>query len=187
MSGLIKTNTEELRDILQKVSELPEAGGIELPELTNEGSASDLMLNKELIDGNGNVITGTFTIDNELTEQDNLITQIQTAVDSLPEADSSGGNLETASVYVDVTTMSICTYVSVNGVVTIKDTAETIDVVVPSLCLVQAVGDTFRNYSHSGDISYRLSLSNCRFLQINGNGSIYAEGIGDAHLGGGDN
>lgn len=132
----IKQNITSLQNLLEQVNALPEAGGVELPELQNEGSASDLMLNKELIDGNGNVITGTFTIDNELTEQDDLITQIQAAVDSLPEADSSGGNLETASVYVDVTTMSICTYVSVNGVVTIRDTAETIDVVVPSLCLV---------------------------------------------------
>lgn len=67
---------------------LPEAGGVDLPELTNEGFASDLMLNKELIDSDGNVITGTFTIDNELTTQDNLIAQIQAAVDGLPEAGS---------------------------------------------------------------------------------------------------
>ena len=32
--------------------------GIALPELTNEGSASDLLSGKELIDGEGNVVTG---------------------------------------------------------------------------------------------------------------------------------
>lgn len=33
--------------------------GITLPELSNEGSSSDLLSGKELIDGEGNVITGT--------------------------------------------------------------------------------------------------------------------------------
>lgn len=63
-------------------------GGVELPTLTNEGSASDLLSGKQLIDGDGNKITGSFTIDSELATQDNLISQIQAAVDSLPEADS---------------------------------------------------------------------------------------------------
>lgn len=35
-------------------------GGVNLPELTNEGQASDLMEGKELIDGEGNVVTGTY-------------------------------------------------------------------------------------------------------------------------------
>lgn len=50
-------------DILVKV---PEASGEELPELTNEGSASDLLSGKQLIDGEGGVVTGTFSIDSEL-------------------------------------------------------------------------------------------------------------------------
>lgn len=54
--------------------------GVALPTLNNEGIASELFADKELIDGEGNVITGTFTIDSELTTQDNLITQIQTAL-----------------------------------------------------------------------------------------------------------
>jgi hypothetical protein len=32
-----------------------------------------LFLNKELIDGNGNIITGTFTINEELSEQEKLV------------------------------------------------------------------------------------------------------------------
>ena len=64
-------------DILVKV---PEAGGIDLPTLTNEATSSELFSGKELIDDEGNVVTGTFTIDNELTTQDNLIAQIQTAL-----------------------------------------------------------------------------------------------------------
>lgn len=33
-------------------------GGVELPTLTNEGSASDILFDKEFIDGSGNIITG---------------------------------------------------------------------------------------------------------------------------------
>lgn len=42
-------------DILVQVPE----GGADLPELTNEGTSADLLLGKELIDSNGNVVTGT--------------------------------------------------------------------------------------------------------------------------------
>lgn len=52
----------------------------ELPELSNPAIASELFVNKELIDADGNVVTGTFTIDSELTTQDGLIAQIQTAL-----------------------------------------------------------------------------------------------------------
>jgi hypothetical protein len=38
--------------------------GIELPELTNEGSASDLLSGKELIDSSGNIVTGTIETKN---------------------------------------------------------------------------------------------------------------------------
>lgn len=51
-----------------------------LPTLSNPGTASDLLSGKELIDQDGNKVTGAFTIDTELTAQDNLITSIQTAL-----------------------------------------------------------------------------------------------------------
>ena len=44
------------------------------------------MANKELIDSEGNKVTGTFTIDTELSTQDNLITQIQTALEGKASA-----------------------------------------------------------------------------------------------------
>lgn len=34
-------------------------GGVELPELSNEGSTSDLLFGKELIDGDGNIVVGS--------------------------------------------------------------------------------------------------------------------------------
>lgn len=58
MSKLL-TNTTSLQEILNTVNALPDAGGVELPELTNEGSASDLLSGKQLINADGNVVTGT--------------------------------------------------------------------------------------------------------------------------------
>jgi hypothetical protein len=130
----LKNNTAQLQDLLAKVNALPDAGGVDLPELSNEGGASDLLSGKELIDSEGNVVTGGMpnngamnktmdgintksvtipsgytsggsvsldnTIDNEVTEQADLIAQIKNVVDSLPEA---GGepteiNLQTKTV-----------------------------------------------------------------------------------------
>lgn len=54
--------------------------GTELPELSNAGTPPDLMLGKELIDGEGNVVIGAFTLANELSAQENLITQIKSAL-----------------------------------------------------------------------------------------------------------
>jgi hypothetical protein len=64
-------------DILVQV---PEATGEDLPELTNEGSATDLLSGKQLIDGEGNIVEGSFTIDNEINTQTDLVAQIQTAL-----------------------------------------------------------------------------------------------------------
>lgn len=58
----IKTNTTDLQAILEAVNALPEAtAGVELPELTNPGTAADLLSGKELIDQNGSICTGTIT------------------------------------------------------------------------------------------------------------------------------
>jgi hypothetical protein len=58
-NSTLQSNNIDLQAILNQINELPEAGGVELPALTNEGSASDLLSGKELIDGEGNVVTGT--------------------------------------------------------------------------------------------------------------------------------
>jgi hypothetical protein len=133
MSNL-NNNTTQLEALLAKVNALPEAGGVVLPELTNEATSAELLASKQLIDGNGNIVTGSMpnngaisqtmdgintksiiipsgytsggsvnlddTIDNEVTEQTDLITQIKSVVDSLPEAggSSGGGSVETCTV-----------------------------------------------------------------------------------------
>ena len=53
----IKNNISSLQEVLNTINTLPEAG-TDLPELTNEGSASDLLSGKQLIDGDGNIVTG---------------------------------------------------------------------------------------------------------------------------------
>ena len=76
-----------------------EEGGVELPELSSPGSAEDLMAGKELIDGNGNVVEGSFTLDEEMEAQDDLISQIQAAL--VGKATATG--LPTQEKTVDIT------------------------------------------------------------------------------------
>lgn len=55
-------------------------GGVELPELETPASDADVFLGKEYIDGSGRKQSGIFTIDEELTEQDSIISQIANAL-----------------------------------------------------------------------------------------------------------
>lgn len=132
----ISNNTQKLQNLMDKINALPEyKEGIELPELSNEGSSADLLNNKQLIDSEGNIITGSMknngtinttfdgintksytipkgytdggtvsldnTIDNEVDLQEDLIAQIQTIADNLPNASSGNGGsgkVETCTV-----------------------------------------------------------------------------------------
>lgn len=67
-------------------------GGV-LLDLTSDTVAADKMLSGVTShDKSGQPVTGTFTIDNELTTQDNLIAQIQTALEG--KAAGGGGSTE---------------------------------------------------------------------------------------------
>jgi hypothetical protein len=85
MSSPLQNNITNLQNLLEQVNSLPEAG-TDLPELTNQATPEELFLNKELIDADGNKVTGTFTIDTELSAQNNLISQIQTALQNKASA-----------------------------------------------------------------------------------------------------
>ena len=99
MSSPLKQNTTTIQNLIDTINSLPDAG-VNLPELSNPAAPEELFANKELIDSNGNVVTGTFTIDSELSTQDSLISQIQSVVNELPEAGSGGGNLNTCTIHV---------------------------------------------------------------------------------------
>ena len=57
------------------------SGGVDLPELTNPAIEDEVFLNKEYIDSSGEKKIGTFSIDNELNVQDDIIAQIQAIVE----------------------------------------------------------------------------------------------------------
>lgn len=99
----IKNNTTQLQGLLAKINALPEAG-TDLPELTNEGEAADLMLGKQLIDNEGKVVEGSFTIDNEINTQTDLVSQIQAALvgKSLPGEGGGASETDTCTIVVDV-------------------------------------------------------------------------------------
>ena len=55
----INTQTDLIEQIVTALNGKAAGGDITLPTLNNPGTASDLLEGKELIDGNGNVVTGT--------------------------------------------------------------------------------------------------------------------------------
>lgn len=57
-------------------------GGVELPELNELAEPEEVFLGKEYIDGDGQKKIGSFTIDDELTVQDSLISQIRDALNN---------------------------------------------------------------------------------------------------------
>ena len=119
-NNALSANNLDLQSLIEQANNLPDAGGVELPELTNPAAQTEVFSGKQVIDEEGNIITGTFSIDNELSEQNDLIVQITEAVNNLPDADS-GPSIETCTVtikekispitptfyYTDATTMTI--------------------------------------------------------------------------------
>lgn len=99
------TNKKNLQEILEAVNNLPNAGGVELPELSNPANESEVFLNKDIIDKDGNKMTGTFTIENEIDELNTLIPQLRNTVDRLPDADSG----EQATPEISVNTSGLIT------------------------------------------------------------------------------
>lgn len=67
---------DNLIEQIQTALEGKTAAGITLPELYDEGIATDLMRGKQLINSEGYVVTGVFSLDTELAEQDRLIAKI---------------------------------------------------------------------------------------------------------------
>lgn len=87
----IKQNTTDLQELLAKVNNLPDgSGGVDLPDLANPASASELLNNKQLIDEDGNIVTGTMPDNGTLTYSLNTSTTSYT----IPKGYHSGsGNV----------------------------------------------------------------------------------------------
>lgn len=145
----IKNNTTSLQELLEVVNSLPEAGsgGVSLPELTNEGAAADLLSGKELIDGDGNVVTGTFTIDSELSTQDNLISQIQTALQN--KASASEPVLQTKTVTPTTSSQNVTPDSGYDGLSKVTVNAIPSNYIVPSGTLTITTNGTHdvKNYA----------------------------------------
>ena len=87
----LQSNNIDLQTILNTIDELPEASnGVELPELTNAGNASDLLSGKQLINQSGGIITGTMA-DNGAVNR--TIDGINTKSVSVPAGYTSGGTV----------------------------------------------------------------------------------------------
>lgn len=96
----LSTNTISLQEILEAVNNLPDAGGVELPELSNPATASEIFLGEEVINRKGNKMTGTFTIENEISELNTLIPQLRDTIDELPNANNGNtSELKIAYIY----------------------------------------------------------------------------------------
>jgi hypothetical protein len=184
LDDTIDTEVDEQADLIEQlitaIDGLPEAG-VELPELTNEGSAGELFSGKEFIDQDGNKVTGTFSIDNELSVQDDLIAQIQAAVDNLPEA--SGGGNESGSncsgkhiVSVTITDnlgMDGAYYFNDNGeIMNVTNTTKTVNALM-GLVFIKSV---LANLGATGNfvLSDNGSVKACRFLEDGGSATVYS-------------
>lgn len=91
MSSPLKQNTTTIQNLINTINSLPEASsGVELPTLTNEGSASDLLSGKQLIDADGNIVTGTMTNNGAITS---TMDGINTKSIAVPAGYTSGGTI----------------------------------------------------------------------------------------------
>lgn len=97
------------------VSDIDNAiGGIDTSDAT--ASANEI-LKGETAYVDGEKVTGTFTIDNELNTQDELIAQIQNALEGKATGGSGGGSIETCTgrLTIDAPTQDVVTFYYVNS------------------------------------------------------------------------
>jgi hypothetical protein len=85
----IKNNTTTLEEILEIANALPDAG-TDLHALDNEGLASEFLSGKQLIDGVGNVVTGTMTNNGAVNK---TMDGINTKSITVPAGYTSGGTV----------------------------------------------------------------------------------------------
>lgn len=90
----LQNSNNKLQSILETINTLPEAGsgegGVELPELNNEGQTSDLLAGKELIDSEGNIVTGSMPNNGAISA---IFNGLDTKSYTIPVGYTSGGTV----------------------------------------------------------------------------------------------
>ena len=87
----LTTNKAKIQQLLDGINALPEASsGVELPTLTNEGAASDLLSGKQLIKSNGAAVTGTMPNNGTISK---TIDGLNTKTATIPSGYTSGGTV----------------------------------------------------------------------------------------------
>ena len=112
------------------------AGGIELPELTSPAANYEVFSGKEYIDRYGNKTTGSFSIDNELSQQDNLIAQIQSALEGRAIGGSGGIDTSDATATASDIAKDKTAYVNgqkITGSVVVAESGQTAYMVNPTV------------------------------------------------------
>lgn len=89
-NSILQSKNADIQELIDIANSLPDvAEGIELPELAQPATSGEIFLNKETIDQEGNILVGTFTISEELNEQNTLLTTLQSALASKGAGDIS--------------------------------------------------------------------------------------------------
>ena len=86
----IQSHNTRLNNLLNDINNLPEAGGVELPDLTNEGTSTDLLSGKQLINQDGEVVTGAMPNNGAISQ---TMDGINTKSISIPSGYTSGGTV----------------------------------------------------------------------------------------------
>lgn len=111
-----ETDTEVAtqRDLIDQIATALEgkASGVELPELSNPGTAADLLSGKELIDGDGNKVTGTIV---SKTSSDLTASGATVTVPAGHYASQATKSVATGSAKTPATTVTKNPTVSVNS------------------------------------------------------------------------
>ena len=92
MSTPLTNNTERIRELIQQIENLPNAGsgGIDLPTLDNPGAAEHLLQDKELINEVGVKVVGTMSNNGEVSR---TMDGVNTKSVSIPAGYTSGGTV----------------------------------------------------------------------------------------------
>lgn len=139
----------------------------------------------------GKATSGGEDVTDETNAYTTKLASLETAISALEselEGKASGGGsgeVQTASVYVDLSNGSQLTYVGSEGITTITNTITTVQMTVPSICCIRAQG-MIVDYNISGECSeIFFSSMTAACIAITGNAELHCPSTGSG--GGSDN